>query len=130
MTERTLLRLLAPVLAVFVAMVICGIILAISGNDPIEAYKTMWEFGTRRESLISTINRAVPLYISGVAFAVAFKMGLFNIGVEGQYTVAIVFAAWAGAAVSLPAPLHSTAAMKYETESGMNISVKMCTSIW
>jgi simple sugar transport system permease protein len=48
----------------------------------------------------------VPLYISGVAFAIAFKMGLFNIGVEGQYTIAVLFAAWVGAAVTLPAPLH------------------------
>jgi simple sugar transport system permease protein len=88
------------------ALIVAGVILWASGNDPIEAYKSMLEFGLRRESIISTINRAVPLYISGVAFAIAFKMGLFNIGVEGQYTVAVLFAAWVGAAVTLPAPLH------------------------
>lgn len=104
--ERVGLKILAPVSAVVFALIVAGVILWASGNDPIEAYKSMLEFGLRRESIISTINRAVPLYISGVAFAIAFKMGLFNIGVEGQYTVAVLFAAWVGAAVTLPAPLH------------------------
>lgn len=104
--ERILLRLLAPVAAVVFALFVSGIVLVISGNDPIEAFSAMLEFGLRRESIMKTINDAVPLYISGVAFAIAFKMGLFNIGVEGQYTIAVVVAAWAGAAVALPAPVH------------------------
>jgi simple sugar transport system permease protein len=104
--ERVGLKLLAPVSAVVFSLIVAGVILWASGNDPIEAYSSMLEFGLRRESLMSTINRAVPLYISGVAFAIAFKMGLFNIGVEGQSTIAVLFAAWAGAAVTLPAPLH------------------------
>ena len=106
MIARMGLRLLAPVSAVVFALFVAGVILWISGNNPFEAYSNMLEFGLRRESIISMINRAVPLYISGVAFAIAFKMGLFNIGVEGQYTIAVLFAAWAGAAVTLPAPLH------------------------
>jgi simple sugar transport system permease protein len=38
--------------------------------------------------------------------AIAFRMGLFNIGVEGQYRLATIVAAAAGAAVTLPGPLH------------------------
>lgn len=106
MLARIGLKLLAPVSAVVFALIVAGLILWASGNNPFEAYSSMIEFGLRRESILSTINRAVPLYLSGVAFAIAFKMGLFNIGVEGQYTVAVVFAAWAGAAVTLPAPIH------------------------
>ena len=52
------------------------------------------------------INRAIPLFLAGLAVAIAFRMGLFNIGVEGQYRLATIMAAAAGAAVSLPAPLH------------------------
>src|ERR687895_1363111 len=33
-------------------------------------------------------------------------MGLFNIGVEGQYRLATILAAAVGAAVTLPGPLH------------------------
>ena len=48
----------------------------------------------------------MPYYVAGVAVAIAFKMSLFNIGVDGQYRLAALLAAAAGAAVSLPAPLH------------------------
>ena len=48
------------------------------------------------------INRAIPLFLAGLAVAIAFRMGLFNIGVEGQYRLATIMAAAAGAAVSLP----------------------------
>jgi general nucleoside transport system permease protein len=50
----------------------------------------------------------VPYYVSGVAVAIGFKMNLFNIGANGQYILAALIAAWAGAQVSLPAPLHVT----------------------
>ncbi|MCU1352360.1 MAG: sugar transporter, permease protein, partial [Acidimicrobiales bacterium] len=56
--------------------------------------------------IISMLNRTGPYYIAGVAVAVGFKMNLFNIGVEGQYRLAALLAAAAGAAVTLPAPLH------------------------
>ena len=42
----------------------------------------------------------------GLAVALGFKMGLFNIGADGQYRIGALFAAAAGAAVTLPAPLH------------------------
>ena len=53
----------------------------------------MWEFGTTDASIASIVDRVVPLYLSGVAVAIGFKMGLFNIGVEGQYTIAALVAA-------------------------------------
>jgi simple sugar transport system permease protein len=58
------------------------------------------------QSIVTILNRAVPLFLAGLAVAVAFRMGLFNIGVEGQYRLATILAAAVGAAVVLPAPLH------------------------
>ena len=55
------------------------------------------------------LNRAIPLFLAGLAVAVAFRMGLFNIGVEGQYRLATIVAAAVGAAVALPGPLHVAA---------------------
>ena len=75
-------------------------------QTPLEAFDLMWDFGTTEQSIASITDRAVPLYLSGVAFAIAFKMGLFNIGVEGQYTIAALMAAFVGAAVELPPVLH------------------------
>jgi simple sugar transport system permease protein len=105
----TLLRLLAPLAAVGFALLVSGVVLKISGTDPGFAFSKMWEFGTTNSSIASIIDRSVPLYFSGVAFAIAAKMGLFNIGVEGQYTIAAVTAAYVGAQLHLPAVLHVTA---------------------
>ncbi len=102
------LRLLAPVSAVLFSVLISGLVLEISGSDANFAFAKMWEFGTTQASIASIVDRSVPLFLSGVAFAIAFKMGLFNIGVEGQYTIAALTAAYVGASVHLPAVLHVT----------------------
>ena len=114
-----LLRLLAPVAAVFFALVVSGLVLKLSGNDPLHAFDLMWDFGTTEQSIASIVDRSVPLYLSGVAFAIAFKMGLFNIGVEGQYTIAVLMAAFVGAAVNLPPVLHVTLILVVAMLSGM-----------
>ncbi len=100
------LTLAAPLGALVLSLALSAVFLAASGHSPLRAYGDMWEFGTRGESIVSALNRAVPLYLSALAVALAFKVKLFNIGVEGQYLVAAVVAAWAGAAVELPAVLH------------------------
>lgn len=98
--------MLAPLVAVALAAVVCGVILALSGHNPFSAYAEMISFGTTEGSLLVAANKAVPLYLSAMAVAIGFKMGLFNIGVEGQYLVAVVVAAAAGAQVNLFPPLH------------------------
>ena len=60
------------------------------------------------ESLIISVNNAIPLFISALAVAVGFKMGLFNIGVEGTYLLAALFAAYVGAQFSVTPVLHVT----------------------
>jgi simple sugar transport system permease protein len=96
----------APVLALAFALVISGTVLAITGNNPFSAFSSMYHYGTRKDSVIFALNTAGPYYVSGLAVAVGFKMNLFNIGVEGQYRLAVLLSAAAGAAVALPAPLH------------------------
>lgn len=106
MIRRIGLALVAPVLALVFSLAISSLFLWLAGASPIEAYGHMLSYGTRSDSLISMVNRAVPLYISGLAVGVGFKMGLFNIGVEGQYRIAAIAAAAVGAAVVLPPVLH------------------------
>lgn len=98
----------APIVAVLLAAALCGVILAISGHDPFSAYGEMFSFGTTEGSLLVAANKAVPLYLAAMAVAIGFKMGLFNIGVDGQAAVAVVVAAAAGAEVNLFPPLHVT----------------------
>ena len=61
----------------------------------------MYDYGTTGKSLVSVFNRFIPLYISAIAVAVGFKMGLFNIGVEGQYLLSALLAAAIGASFSV-----------------------------
>jgi general nucleoside transport system permease protein len=108
--RRIGLALFAPVLAISVALVIAAIVIALIGEDPLTALQVMTDLGDtpaqQVQSIVVILNRAVPLFLAGLAVSVAFRMGLFNIGVEGQYRLATILAAAVGAAVTLPGPLH------------------------
>jgi general nucleoside transport system permease protein len=101
-----LLWLLVPVSAVVLAFGVSSFVLLAIGESPISAFRSMFQYGSQQNSVVSTVNRAVPLYVAGLAVAIGFKMNLFNIGVEGQYRMAALLSAAAGAALTLPPPLH------------------------
>ena len=104
--SRLLTTVVGPGLALAIAFGIAAIALVLVDIDPLFAYREMWAFGTTTESLISTVNRAVPLFVSALAVAVGFKMNLFNIGVEGAYLLAALVAAYVGALYTLTPVLH------------------------
>jgi ABC-type uncharacterized transport system permease subunit len=110
LARRIGLALFAPVLAIVVALVISSLVMAALQVNPIKVFAVMLDFGStpaqQVTALVVVINRAIPLFLAGLAVAVAFRMGLFNIGVEGQYRLATIIAAAVGAAVVLPGPLH------------------------
>ncbi len=101
---RTAIRALAgPVLSVLLALLVTTAFLSLSGYSASSTYAVMWEYGTSPASLVASVNKAIPLYFSAIAGAVAVRMGLFNIGVDGQYRLAALAGAVAGAAIHLPA---------------------------
>lgn len=104
--RRIFLAIAAPALAAVIGVVVSAIVLRLSGEDPIDVFSSMLDYGKQPSSIVAIINRATPFYLAGVAVAIGFKMNLFNIGVEGQYLLAAMVAAAAGSAVELPAPLH------------------------
>ena len=101
-----LFTLASSLAAMTIALAICAVFLAVTGKDPWAAYSKIIETGTDSDKLIEMLKRATPLLISGTAVAIGFKMGLFNIGIGGQYLFAALMAAAIGTKVSLPAPLH------------------------
>jgi general nucleoside transport system permease protein len=107
-SSALLIRLLASIAAIAFAIGLSAVALALIGESPVRAFGAMLSYGTRLDSMISILNRAVPLYLSALAVGLGFKMGLFNIGVEGQYRIAALIAAWVGGAVVLPPVLHVT----------------------
>ncbi|RBY93214.1 ABC transporter permease [Blastococcus sp. TF02A-30] len=108
--RRIGVSLFAPVLAVVVALVISSLVMAALQVNPFAVYEVMLDFGDSPSqqvtALVVVLNRAIPLFLAGLAVAIAFRMGLFNIGVEGQYRLATIIAAAVGAAVALPGWLH------------------------
>jgi general nucleoside transport system permease protein len=101
--RRIVLGIATPVIALVMAFAVVWIILEISGFDGWGVFHNMFTTGTEDRYVARAINRAVPYFFAGCAVAVGFRMALFNIGVEGQYRIAGLFAAWLGAQVNLPA---------------------------
>ena len=54
----------------------------------------------------NTLLNAAPLILGGLAVTVAFRAGLFNIGVQGQLIMGAIAAGYVGFAVSLPPVIH------------------------
>ena len=98
----------STVAAVTLALVLAGILLAVTGKNPIDAYAKMLDAGLEKNKLLEMVQRATPLMIAAVAVAIGFKMNLFNIGVEGQFLMGMFCAAVAGTYVRMPPVLHVT----------------------
>lgn len=96
---------LSSVGAVVLALFIGAIFIAATGADPIEAYRALFSgaFGDRR-SIGETLVYATPYIFGGLAFAVAARAGMFNIGVEGQLVIGGLASGLVGAVdLGLPA---------------------------
>jgi ABC-type uncharacterized transport system permease subunit len=84
------------------------VIIALYGESPLFVYQVIWEFSTARpEDFAKVLEIATPLIFSALAVTVAFKAGMFNIGVEGQYIVGMATATVAAVFLDfLPALIH------------------------
>ena len=79
---------LVSLLAIIVALVLGGIVLAIVGGNPFRAYAHIARASFGSVGVFSdTLVKATPLLLTGLACAVAFRMKLWNIGAEGQLLV-------------------------------------------
>ena len=103
---RSAIILLSSLAAVLLALLICGLMLLVTGKDPIAAYRTILETGATGTKLLEMLKRTTPLILSATAVAIGFKMNLFNIGVEGQYLFAALIAAESATHISAPPVLH------------------------
>jgi general nucleoside transport system permease protein len=98
---------LGPILAVLIAMAVGAILLAAVGENPIYVYATLAEGGlVGWPNLSVSLQLTTPLIFTGLAVALSFRAGLWNIGAEGQMLMGALAAGILGYAVSLPAALH------------------------
>lgn len=90
-----------PVLSLLAALLAGALLLSVSGNDALGTYERILDRAVFSDgALTSTFVAATPLLFTGLAAAVAFRMGIFNIGGEGQLVMGAVGAS--GAALALP----------------------------
>lgn len=82
------ITLLIPLVSVLLGL-LCGAVIMIAGG-----YNPLLAYGSIIQSIFlqpyyagETIRAMIPLVLSGLAVAFAFRTGLFNIGVEGQLMV-------------------------------------------
>ena len=101
------LRIVVPVVAVAGGLLAGGIVMALGGHDPVDAYNSMWEGSLGSiDGLQSTLIKATPLILTGLAVATALRAGLWNIGGEGQLIVGAIAATGVGLyAPALPRPV-------------------------
>ena len=103
--------LVIPALAVFTALVIGGVIIMLTGYslaETLEAYRALLQGSVGSLRAISqTLTEATPLIFTGLAVALAFRAGLFNIGGEGQLLMGGMLAVLAGFTFTgLPLIIH------------------------
>ena len=119
--RRALLTGAAPLLAVALSLAVGAIFILAIGENPLAIYALML-----RESLGTgygigqTLFKATPLIFTGLAVALGFRAGLFNIGVEGQLYLGGFAAALTGVALAgLPGVLLLPLALLAAAAAGL-----------
>lgn len=96
--------LLAIIVAIFFVMWAKSTDFITAGSS---LFKAVWKgsFGSKF-SFTETLTYTTPLIFTGLANAIAFRTGLFNIGVEGQLQVGMITAAAVGLIPGIPHIIH------------------------
>lgn len=85
------------IITLILALLVGAIIMVASGKDAWLAYKTLFESALGNDRAIAnTLLAATPLIFTGLATLIAFRAGIFNVGVEGSLYLGAFWAAWAG----------------------------------
>jgi general nucleoside transport system permease protein len=103
--QRCAIALLAglwpSLVALGAALAVSAVVVALAGGNPLLAIRALGEgaFGSL-DGLSEVGVKTCPLLLTGVAVALAFRAGIWNIGAEGQLLLGAVTMAWLGASVS------------------------------
>lgn len=92
-----LFEILKILFTLLVALVMGALVMELSGKDSMQAYGALFSSALGSSSaLANSLLAATPLIFTGLAAAIAFRAGVFNVGVEGSLYLGAFAAAWAG----------------------------------
>jgi general nucleoside transport system permease protein len=98
--------LVFPLFAILISFLIGAVIVLATGHNPLAAYAALVRGAVGSPTAIGlTLLGATPLIFTGLAVAVAFRAGLFNIGGEGQLYIGAITAAWLGVSLGFLGPI-------------------------
>ncbi|TGW06537.1 ABC transporter permease, partial [Mesorhizobium sp. M2D.F.Ca.ET.145.01.1.1] len=107
------------IIAIGVALLLGAIIILMVGESPVRVLMTLLRgaFGDQ-EKIAGTLLQTTPILICGVAACIGLRGGMFNVGIEGQLFLGGFAAAWVGFSFSLPAGIHTLAALALAIAAG------------
>jgi simple sugar transport system permease protein len=103
--QNQLIQIGQVIITLIIALLMGGIAIELSGKDALNAYGVLFTSALSDwNAVANTLLSATPLIFSGLGAAIAFRAGVFNIGVEGSIYVGAFASAWVGFTfVGLPA---------------------------
>ena len=93
-----------PLIAIVMSFIAAAIVILLMGKNPLQAFYNLFQgagilpkpfyagYKSMLTDFMSLLNAMTPLLFASLAVAVAFRAGLFNIGVAGQMLVSGFFA--------------------------------------
>ena len=109
--------LVSLALALVLALTLGGIIMALAGHNPFQAYAELCKGATGLKSLSeigqlfgkrqfgNTIEYAMVLFLTGLACAIGARVGIFNVGGEGQLYLGAIVSAYIGVMLQNLSPI-------------------------
>jgi ABC-type uncharacterized transport system permease subunit len=102
-----LVQAIDPLTPFVIALLVGALVLLVTGRNVLGTYSLLATQALGGETQIAnTLADATPILFTGLATAIAFRAGVFNVGVEGSLYIGAFTAAWIGfTAVNLPGAL-------------------------
>jgi simple sugar transport system permease protein len=106
--------LLIPLVAILLGFALGSIVIVVTGRSPLAMFQSMLQAATgllpgggfNPRYIGEFVIQSMPIMLTGLSVAFAFRTGLFNIGAEGQLMAGSIAAAAVALWVHAPAPLH------------------------
>lgn len=119
--------LVIPVLSILTAFLIGALVIIFTADNPVVGFQKVVDgyWGIidgailRSNGRLNTLVAMTPLILTGLAVALPFKAGMFNIGAEGQFVIGALCGTLVGVYVDLPPVIHPIAVMLAGFTGGM-----------